>query len=676
MNGWGEKRQQRLLVSAAIFSSKIAHKIVPLINKSHLARATIITVWYMTVVSCAYYGAFLLRFDGKIPFEVLNLFTRTLPILLLIRIITFQRFALYSGLLRYVSVDDVWDTMKAIGISTSIFMVVIYAMHQGFEGFPRSVFIIETMLSLGLLTGHRMSLRALREHAQNEKNGHSEGGKKILLIGDLDAADDLLRALKHQPNGDNKILGIVQEDSRAKGKKLRNIKVMGGLTLLPKIVQKYQPNEVLILPPYASSPKFLRDIIERCRNEGNYPCNFQMVPSLQDIAEGKTTVSMIRKVEIEDLLGRPPVETDRSRVRESLYGKAVMVTGAGGSIGSELCRQIAEYQPRLILLYELAEFNLYQIEMDLCNKYPDLKTIPIAGDVCDEYRLARVIQKYGIEIIYHAAAYKHVPLMESNITACVKTNVLGTECVARTAEKFSVKKIVLISSDKAVRPSSVMGASKRLAELIAQGRPPSSTEFVAVRFGNVLGSSGSVIPLFKKQIEKGGPVTITHPDITRFFMSIPEAVDLVLQAATVGNDREIMVLEMGEPVKIVDLATRLIELSGLIPGKDIEIIFTGLRPGEKLYEELLTQEDDIVRTEYKKIWVSRNNGTPTPQNSIFNLADISYLEQAIMDNNEDLLRELLWRFIPENLMQLPNRDYVHANKNTPIFRETDIADSY
>ena len=640
----------RLLAAKFPVASQVAERALALIGGQPVLRATVITLWYMGVVSFANCGAFVLRFDGQIPFQMRETLVRTLPILLLVRIITFQRFGLYSGLLGYVSVEDVWRAMKAVAISTLMFMVIIYLVQDGFHGYPRSVFVVDTMLTLGILAGHRMFLRGLRESRRNGTGSRSarerSNRQKILVVGDLDAADSLLRALGSKQNGNGAILGIVHDDPLAKGKRLRGIQVLGSFADLPELVRVKKPTDIFILPPY-TGPKSLREIVESCPSGGSTNLRFQMVPSLTDIAEGKTTVSMIRKVEIEDLLGRPPVKMDRTEVRAFLQAKAVMVTGAGGSIGSELCRQIGNYRPSRLVLHELNEFNLYQIDRDLRSRYPGLEVIPVAGDVCDERKLARVVDVQRIEVIYHAAAYKHVPLMESNVAACVKTNVLGTDCVARVAERFGVRQLVLISSDKAVRPTSVMGASKRLAERVILERPQSSTRFLAVRFGNVLGSSGSVIPLFKEQIAKGGPVTVTHPEITRYFMSIPEAVDLVLQAAVVGMDREIMVLEMGEPVKIADLAKRLIGLSGLRAHKDIEIVYTGLRPGEKLCEELMTADDGVVRTEYEKIWVLRNCSAQCRQ---LDPVDFPLLERAIQEDDEGVLRSLIRRWIPDNLM--------------------------
>jgi FlaA1/EpsC-like NDP-sugar epimerase len=353
-------------------------------------------------------------------------------------------------------------------------------------------------------------------------------------------------------------------------------------------------------------------------------------------------VSHIKEVEIEDLLGRKPVKLDRTEVAQFVKGKNIMVTGAGGSIGSELCHQIVSYGPEKLVLFELSEYNLYEINRKLRSLYPDAKLINFIGDVRSEEDVAKALGENNIDVVYHAAAYKHVPLMEENPSMAFKTNVLGTACLAENCEKYKVKRIVMISSDKAVRPTSVMGASKRLAERVILERTSHSTEFVVVRFGNVLDSSGSVIPLFKQQIKDGGPVTVTSENMIRYFMSIPEAVDLVLQAGTIGNDRDIMVLEMGEQVRIYDMAKKLIELSGFIPGKDIEIKIIGMRPGEKEYEELLTDEEKVDRTPFDRIFVLRKDETSVPP------VDITRIKELLKSNDAEKLKALFLEWIPEN----------------------------
>ena len=413
------------------------------------------------------------------------------------------------------------------------------------------------------------------------------------------------------------------------------------------IAKKKQVNYILILPPF-NKPAQMNMIVESCF-KAKAACQFRQIPSFVELASGDISYSPIKEVGLEDLLGRGERKMDRSVVQNTITDKKIMVTGAGGSIGSELCRQIAQYTPNILLLFETNEFALYTIEMELKKTYPALKIIPFAGDIRHEEEVKSAITlSGGIDAIYHAAAYKHVPLMEENIPACIRNNVIGTYRLSKVAEDCKVKRFVMISTDKAVRPSSVMGASKRLAEhIVCNKKVNSSMISVAVRFGNVLGSSGSVVPLFKEQIRNGGPVTVTSPNITRFFMTITEAVDLVLQAGVIANNGEIMVLEMGKPVVIADMVRKLIELSGLVPDQDIKIEYTGLRPGEKEYEEVITEDENVVRTPYEKIWVMGKCVSANKPKEI----DIKLLEKHVLSNNEKALHQLLVEYIPENMFQ-------------------------
>jgi FlaA1/EpsC-like NDP-sugar epimerase len=381
--------------------------------------------------------------------------------------------------------------------------------------------------------------------------------------------------------------------------------------------------------------KILEDLEERGKK-----CELRMVPSYTDIADGKISVSNIKEVEIEDLLGRKPVKLDRSDVAKFAEGKCVMVTGAGGSIGSELCHQLASYSPSKLLLFEISEFNIYTISDKLRRNHPDLEIVSTIGDVRRPDDIEEAITKNGVDTIFHAAAYKHVPLMEMNPEMAVRTNILGTANLADVAEKHGIKRVVVISTDKAVNPTSVMGASKRIAERIVLERPPNGTEFVVVRFGNVLGSSGSVIPRFREQLKNGGPLTVTSKNVVRYFMSIPEAVDLLLQAAAIGADRDIMVLEMGEQIRIYDMARKLIELSGLMPDEDIEIKIVGLRPGEKEYEEILTDEEKVDKTASERIYVAKKRESKPPP------VDLNILRE--FRGNAAELRAILAEYIPEN----------------------------
>lgn len=510
-----------------------------------------------------------------------------------------------------------------------------------FDNIPRSLLIIEAILLAMWVAAGRFIIRLLSEWKQSSRKNNDILKNRILLFGYIHDCDLLIRSNKNINIG--KILAIITPNEIEHNMTLHGIRVLfSELEESGLIAKKNNIDHILILPPF-NKPTQINTILESCQ-KNKIHCKLQHLPSISDLTTGKLTISSIKNVELEDLLGRGERKLDRSLIRFTLFNKNIMITGAGGSIGSELSRQVARYTPNLLLLYETNEFSLYSIENEIKKTFPHLKVIPYAGDVRHEEEVRSAIANAnGIDIIYHAAAYKHVPLMEENVPACIRNNVLGTYRLSKVAEESKVKRFVMISTDKAVRPTSVMGGSKRLAEQLLLQRKPSQTEFVAVRFGNVLGSSGSVVPRFKEQIKNGGPVTVTTPDMRRFFMTIPEAVELVLQAGTIGNNGEIMVLEMGEPVVIADMARKLIELSGLIPDQDIKIEFTGLRPGEKEYEEILTDDENVVRTPYDKIFVMKKT-TQT-----ISKIDIKLLEKHILSNNELALRQLLAEYIPENM---------------------------
>ena len=498
------------------------------------------------------------------------------------------------------------------------------------------------MLALWVSIG-RYLIRYLSEKRQLFLQDSSFLKNRILLFGNIYDCDLLIRSNKSINLGI--IVAVVTPNSIEDNMILQGLRVMYiDLKDTGSIVKKNNIKNILLLPPY-NKPFQINKILESCQKYKAH-CHLRHIPSLSDLASGRINISSIKNVELEDLLGRNERKLDRSLIKFSLYNKKVMVTGAGGSIGSELCRQVAEYSPALLLLYETSEFALYSIENEIRKSHPSLKLIAFAGDVRHEEEVVSAITSAGgIDIIYHAAAYKHVPLMEENVPACIRNNVIGTYRLSKIALERGVKKFIMISTDKAVRPTSVMGASKRLAEKIIMRNIYSSTDFIAVRFGNVLGSSGSVVPRFKEQIRNGGPVTVTTPGMRRFFMTIPEAVELVLQAGSIGHSGEIMVLEMGEAVVIADMARKLIELSGLIPDEDIKIEFTGLRPGEKEYEEIITEDENVVRTPYDKIFVMRKT---SEQNDNI---DIKLLEELVISNDEPALRKLLVDYIPENMFQ-------------------------
>ncbi|MFO7871474.1 MAG: nucleoside-diphosphate sugar epimerase/dehydratase [Kiritimatiellia bacterium] len=620
----------------------LAIRLAAFVRRNLLLRKAVILGWHVAGIVLAYYAAYLLRFDGAVPGRYLTIFAKTLPALLIINIIVFAVFRLYSGIWAYFSIHDVLRIIGAVGTSFVVFMPTVYVMMgRSFAGYPRSTALMGFILLAVWMVGGRLSIRLIREHraAQTAAKGTSDG-TRALIVGNLPDVDHLIHSLPSQAPGIGRVAAIVTDEEDRHNLVMRGIPVRGAVRDIGRIARQDEVDSVLILPPY-TRPKLMNEIVRNCEKE-DVVCSFRMIPSMADLASGRIEASTIRKVELEDLLDRPEIKFDREAVKEMLSGKTVMVTGAGGSVGSELVRQIARYEPASLVLLENNEYNLYAIDMELRETSGGPAIIPVTGDVADSELVRRVFVKHKVNVIFHAAAYKHVPLMESNVTACITNNTLGTARLAAEAEEAGIERFVLVSTDKAVRPTSVMGASKRLAERLLQERPDSSTTFVIVRFGNVLGSSGSVVPLFKRQIAAGGPVTVTSEKATRFFMSIPEAVDLMLQAGVIGRNREIMALEMGQSVRVMDLARHLIELSGMKVGEDIAIEITGLRPGEKEFEEVMTDDENVVRTPFEKIWVVQSKG-----NHSASAIDTDRIGRLVASQDEERIREEMARLIPE-----------------------------
>ncbi len=619
------------------------HKLGKTLNEFTLLRQFLKISWHVIGVVITYWCAFLLRFDGNVPPEYQMVFFQTLPILVIICVLVFFASRSFSGLWSYFSIDDLVRLAVALAGAIVLFSIVVYSWQGGaFAGFPRSVMVLEYILLGVWLAGGRLAARYMKRYRGTGPVLEESEADRMLLVGRLGEADLVIREARQKGLG--QIVGVVGDDEGNRNMYLHGIKVFHReLGNVGELASKINPDSVLILPPY-NRPAQINELMQHISDAG-VSCKFRTIPSLSDLASGHLSADSIRNVDIVDLLGRGKVTLDRTDVRTFLKGKRVMVTGAGGSIGSELSRQIAGYEPEVLVLFEQSEFGLYSIEMELQRKYPNMNIVAVAGDVRHPECVQRAIDlAEGVDVIYHAAAYKHVPLMEKNVPACFRTNVLGTARLAKVAVENGVDRFVMISSDKAVRPSSIMGATKRMAERVLCEMTSGKTTFVAVRFGNVLGSSGSVIPLFKKQIETGGPVTVTSAGMRRFFMMIPEAVDLVLQAGTVGRHREIMVLEMGEEIKIVDLAKRLIELSGLVPDQDIKIEMTGLRPGEKEYEEVITEDENVVKTAYEKIWVM----TKSDELAVSEPVSLEEIEDLVVACDVKELRKLAARCVPEN----------------------------
>lgn len=561
-------------------------------------RTVAIILHDILAASVAWLAAYWLRFNLGVPPEFQAAALTTLVWVVPLQAVVFWRFGLYRGIWRFASLPDLKRILLAVGLAALLIPLVLVLFRVS-AVVPRSVLILDPLLLVVLMGGSRLAYRAWKEHCLASML-HPDS-RPVLVAGAGTAADFLLRELARNPAGFH-VVGLL-DDSRGKlGRLVQGVPVLGKLDDVADQAQRMGVDDVVLALPSAAHAVRKR-ITQNCAEAG---LKVLTVPSLEDLVSGRVSVSSLRPIELEDLLGRDPVELDCSGLYQLLTGQVVMVTGAGGSIGSELCRQIAHFQPSKLVLFEQSELALYEMDQELSDRFPGLKTTPVIGDVKDVVWVNQVMAEHRPTVVFHAAAYKHVPLMENaNAWEAVRNNVLGTQVVAAAAQAHDVGKFVMISTDKAVNPTNVMGATKRLAEMACQAmQQTTGTRFVSVRFGNVLGSSGSVIPKFKKQIEAGGPVTVTHPEITRYFMSIPEAAQLVLQAGLMGEGGEIFVLDMGEPVKIAELARLMIRLSGASEDR-IRIEYTGLRPGEKLYEELLADDESTLPTPHPKLRVAK-----------------------------------------------------------------------
>ena len=555
----------------------------------------------LAACAAAWMIAFWLRFNLEIPGIFLGFALQGLLWMMPVNAALFWSFGLYRGLWRFASLPDLRRIVFAVGVGAVAVPTLLYMLQIPA---PRSVLIMSPILLMMIMGGSRIAYRAWKERTL----GLAASGQRepVAVIGGEDAAINLIKDLTRSPQWD--VVGVFDDDATKSGRQLHGVNVLGRLEDIPRWQGKLGFSQAIIAMPKATHTA-RRRAVDICNRAG---VKVLTVPSFEDLVSGRVTVSQVRHVELDDLLGRDPVELDAAGLKGWLAGRVVMITGAGGSIGAELCRQVARFAPQKLVLFELNEFALYTIEQEFADRHPQLQLVCAIGDVKDAARVEQVIGAHAPSVIFHAAAYKHVPLMEKeNACQAVQNNVTGTLVIARAAAAHGVEKFVLISTDKAVNPANVMGASKRLAEMICQAlQRPGGMRFVMVRFGNVLGSTGSVIPKFREQIARGGPVTVTHPEVTRYFMSIPEAVQLVLQAGLMGGGGEIFVLDMGEPVKITDLAGDMIRLSGF-SGQDIRIVYTGLRPGEKLYEEPLAKNENLLPTPHPKLMVARAH----PENS-------------------------------------------------------------
>ena len=555
-----------------------------------------------------YLVAFALRFDFNIADEYLGMFLATVPWLLAVRLIVYAWFGLYRGYWQHFGLYDLVNLAKGVTLGSILFAAILFVVGL-LDGLPRSVFALEWIAAIFLAGGMQFMARCIREGRIPWRRPR---GKRTIVIGAGEAAEQLLRQAQHDGEEEMHPVALVDDDPRKLRMRLHGVPVLGTTDDLPALAAGHRAEMLVIATPSASG-KQMRRIVDRCIET---KLEFKTVPSLAELLGRSITRAQLRDVRIEDLLGRAAVRLDLEAVERDVAGRVVLVTGGAGSIGSELVRQLARLAPRRLIVLDQAESPLHHVHLEVSRTHPQLELVPVIGSVTDEERLTQVFAMFRPDHVYHAAAYKHVPMMEANPIEAVRNNVLGTLRTALCAARHGTVKFVLISTDKAVNPSSVMGATKRIAERLILGWPAlrgSATDFRAVRFGNVLGSEGSVVPLFREQLAAGGPLTVTHPEVTRFFMTIPEAAQLVLQAAELPEAaRRIVMLEMGEPVRLLDLAENLIRLAGLEPYRDIPIAFTGLRPGEKLNEELMSEVESTCIASVEKIRLVQSDDLPAP----------------------------------------------------------------
>lgn len=547
----------------------------------------------LLMISIAWYGAFWLRFNLEhIPPVFLHEANFVLPWIILIQAVAYKAFGLYRGVWRFASLPDLMRIVKAVIVAAGCAALGLF-FYTRMQLIPRSIFPLYSFLLIGLLSGSRLTFRWLIDYS-----GLFSRAESVLIVGAGAASEAVIRELLRDPKQRYRPVVLVDDDASKKGQDIHGIRVRGDSKQIPKFAARFNIKLIILAIPSISAQR-MREIVLLCE-QAKVP--YRTLPGLVEIAAGNISINQLREVSLEDLLGREQVTLEWEKISAEHTGKNILVTGGGGSIGAELCRQIAKLKPAALIIVEMNEYNLYSIDYELREQFPELTLFAYLTDILDVVALTKIMQQHQPDILFHAAAYKHVPLLEAQIRVAVRNNIIGTKTVADIAVANGVKKFVLISSDKAVNPTNIMGATKRAAEVLCQNyNAHSQTHFITVRFGNVLGSAGSVVPLFRKQLAAGGPLTVTHPEVIRFFMTIPEATLLILQATTMGKGGEIFVLDMGEPVKISYLAEQMIRLSGKQPGKDIEIIYTGLRPGEKLFEELFYESETLIKTAHHKI---------------------------------------------------------------------------
>lgn len=613
---------------------------------SMFQRTTTIILHDVFMASAAWTLAFLLRFEFNLTMLESSTYWQVLLIILPVHLAISYGFGLYRGMWRFASIPDLWNIIKVSAISAVLLVSLLFLINR-VEGVPRSSLAIYPLLLIFLLGSPRLLYRIWRD-GQLRADSSLGGALRVVILGAGQAGElvarEMLRGNEYLP------VAFLDDNPRLRGSKLHGLSVLGDINNLAEVADKLSA-ELTVIATASATGSQMRKIVSVCEKAG---MPFRTLPNVGDLISGRATVSSLREVSIDDLLGRDPVNLSKESITQSLFGKVVMVTGAGGSIGSELCRQILIYKPSKLVVFEIGEFNLYQIERELVDACKETEFHAVLGDVCDISAIEHCMTEHQPQIIFHAAAYKHVPLLQNQARQAVRNNILGTRNMALAADKFNCDNFVMISTDKAVNPTNNMGASKRIAEIFCQNlNQRSKTNYITVRFGNVLGSAGSVVPLFKEQIAKGGPVTVTHPEITRYFMTIPEACQLIMQAAVQGEGGEIFVLDMSEPVKISYLAEQMILLSGKTPGEDIEIKYTGLRPGEKLYEELFHEQEQLSATTHEKILLAKTRIVDWDELQ----KDFSAMDSASQSFDETSLKSLIKKLVPE-MTESPAKDNV------------------
>ncbi len=598
----------------------------------------IIAITFALAISLLVRFEFVVDATNKKYFENM---ASVLPMIVVMTLLIFWTFRMYSSIWKYAGAREMFYIACACCIADVLYFIVVMVSIRESVPMPRSTYILYPLFLFVLVCGIRYVYRFIRAIIRirvNEKNK-----KKVLIVGAGEAANALIKEINNSAYLNMDVVGLVDDNQQKKGLFLHGKKVLGNRYDIPRLVELLRVEKILIAIP-SLSERNMKDILEICKETG---CELERLPGIYQLANGEVSVSKLKEVDVNDLLGREPVNVDLTEILEYVSGRTVMVTGGGGSIGSELCRQIASHNPKKLIIVDIYENSAYDIQNELKQKFPNLELHTLIASIRNTKRMNKIFEEFQPEIVYHAAAHKHVPLMEDSPNEAVKNNVLGTWKVVQAADKYHVKRFVMISTDKAVNPTNIMGATKRICEMIIQTyNNRSDTEFVAVRFGNVLGSNGSVIPLFKKQIANGGPVTVTDPNIVRYFMTIPEAVSLVLQAGAYAKGGEIFVLDMGEPVKILDLAKNLILLSGHKPDEDIKIEFTGLRPGEKMYEEMLMKEEGLQDTDNKMIHI----GKPIDMDEEAFLKQLEELKEYVVEEPSDI-RTWVQRIVPTYSIQ-------------------------